>query len=57
MNTMDVRESAFMNQITCIVHDVLCEGKDCLELVLFGSPNFKGVWKGCAWGLFGGNLV
>ena len=23
----------------------------------FGSPNSKGVSKGCAWGLFGGNIV
>ena len=28
-----------------------------LELGQFGSPNSKGVSKGCAWGLFGGNLV
>ena len=23
----------------------------------FGSPNSKGVSKGCAWGLFGGKIV
>ena len=23
----------------------------------FGSPNSKGVSNGCAWGLFGGNIV
>ena len=23
----------------------------------FGSPNSQGVSKGCAWGLFGGNIV
>ena len=28
-----------------------------LELGQFGSPNSKGVSKGCAWGLFGGNIV
>ena len=28
-----------------------------LELGRFGSPNSKGVSKGCAWGLFGGNIV
>ena len=27
------------------------------ELGQFGSPNSKGVSKGCAWGLFGGNIV
>ena len=39
---------------------VLCEGKvvcNFLELGQFGSPNSKGVSKGCAWGLFGGNIV
>ena len=25
--------------------------------VQFGSPNSKGVSKGCAWGLFGGDIV
>ena len=43
-----------------VVHDVLCEGKvvcNFLELGQFGSPNSKGVSKGCAWGLFGGNIV
>jgi hypothetical protein len=36
---------------------VLFEGKvvcNFLELGQFGSPNSKGVSKGCAWGLFGG---
>ena len=28
-----------------------------LELGQFGSLNSKGVSKGCAWGLFGGNIV
>ena len=28
-----------------------------LELGQFGSPNSKGVSKGCVWGLFGGNIV
>ena len=28
-----------------------------LELGQFGSPSSKGVSKGCAWGLFGGNMV
>ena len=28
-----------------------------LQLGQFGSPNSKGVSKGCAWGLFGGNNV
>ena len=28
-----------------------------LELGQFGSPNSKGVSKGCAWGLFEGNIV
>ena len=28
-----------------------------LEPGQFGSPNSKGVSKGCAWGLFGGNIV
>ena len=28
-----------------------------LGLGQFGSPNSKGVSKGCAWGLFGGNIV
>ena len=39
---------------------VLCEGKvvcNFLELGQFGSPNSKGVSKGLAWGLFGGNIV
>ena len=39
---------------------VLCSGKvvcNFLELGQFGSPNSKGVSKGCAWGLFGGNIV
>ena len=27
------------------------------ELGQFGPPNSKGVSKGCAWGLFGGNIV
>ena len=36
---------------------MLCEGKvvcNFLELGQFGSPNSKGVSKGRAWGLFGG---
>ena len=36
---------------------MLCEGKvvcNFLELGQFRSPNSKGVSKGCAWGLFGG---
>ena len=47
----------------CAVHgfsSVLCEGKvvcNFLELGQFGSPNSKGVSKGFAWGLFGGNIV
>ena len=51
----------------CVVHGfsscagcVLCEGKvvcNFLELGQFGSLNSKGVSKGCAWGLFGGNIV
>ena len=28
-----------------------------LELGQFGSPNSKAVSKGCAWGLFDGNIV
>ena len=39
---------------------VLCEGKvvcNFLELGQFGSLNSKGVSKGSAWGLFGGNIV
>ena len=38
----------------------VCEGRvvcNFLELGQFGSPNSKGVSKGCAWGLFGGNIV
>ena len=42
-----------------IVHDVCYVKVVCnfLELGQFGSPNSKGVSKGPAWGLFGGNIV
>ena len=43
-----------------IVHDVCYVGKvvcHFLELGQFGSPNSNGVSKGCAWGLFRGNIV
>ena len=36
---------------------MMCVMCNFLELEQFGSANSKGVSKGCAWGLFGGNIV
>ena len=50
--------SRFIMPVGCIL-DIT----EVMSLVLgywigeFGSPNSLGVSKGCAWGLFGGNIV